>query len=160
MNPLDQLADIAIPADVSAWPPALGYWIVLGLAILLAVASAVFFYRRNARRLALKESLAALQSINFDDHLAMQQVHHVLKTAVQSYLPEKNILQMQTEQWADLISKLYGSTQSESACQPLIQLAKWQYDQRLKIAEPQVIKTAAQTWLKKALPPNKGAVDV
>jgi hypothetical protein len=160
MNPLDQLADIAIPEDVSAWPPAIGYWIMLAASLLLIIGIVLFFYKRHTKRLVRKQSLAALQSINVEDHQAMQQIHHVLKTAAQRYLTSNKVLQMQTAEWTSLLLQLYGGKQAQTVCEPLAQLAKWQYDQRIQLAEPQQIKDAAQAWIEKALPPKKGAIDV
>lgn len=160
MNPLDQLADIRIPDDPSSWPPALGYWLILGAVLLIIVALAVYQHQRKRKLAERNKSLAAIHSICIDDQQALQQIHHVLKTAAQQYLPQKRVLQMQAEQWALLLTQLYHGKHQQQICQPLVALAKWQYDQRTAIENTQHIKLAAQRWIKGALPPKKGAADV
>jgi hypothetical protein len=54
---LEQLRDIHLPAPVSWWPPAPGWWVV-GLLILSAIAAGVWWYRNpsvRAYRVARKE---------------------------------------------------------------------------------------------------------
>lgn len=64
-----ELAPIHLPADVSAWPPALGWWIVL--ALILALMAAAFLWYRHFRRLAFRrEALALLGEIEKQQDLA------------------------------------------------------------------------------------------
>lgn len=52
------LHDIHLPEPISFWPPALGWWIVAGLFLLLLIIGAWTFYRyyfKPIRRVALKE---------------------------------------------------------------------------------------------------------
>lgn len=160
MNPLDQLADIRVPEDVSAWPPAIGYWITLTMLILIMVLMGIYLAKRKRRLHAKRQSLRALEGVDVNSHFALQQIHHVLKTAAQGYFPERNILQMQSGQWITLLSTLYRSKNSQEVCEPLAELAKWQYDQRLHIAQAAQLKSAAQAWIEHSLPPKKGGLDV
>jgi hypothetical protein len=48
MNPLDQLAPLVRPEPVSFWPPAPGWWVVLGLLLVLPVLVIIIWrYRRK-----------------------------------------------------------------------------------------------------------------
>jgi Tfp pilus assembly protein PilO len=58
-DPLAELRDIHLPAEIGAWPPALGWW-VLSLLLVISVLSAIYlfinWYKKTAyRRAALKE---------------------------------------------------------------------------------------------------------
>jgi len=106
MNPLDQLADISIPTEVSPWPPAIGYWLVLGVCVALIVTVALLIRARTAKYKARKLSLEALNSIDPDDPQSLQQIHHVLKTATQQSFVTLNVLQMQGTPWTTLVSHL------------------------------------------------------
>jgi hypothetical protein len=160
MNPLDQLADIQLPNAVSYWPLAIGYWILLVIIIVAVIAGFIFSARRKRRLAARNKSLAALSSIDTDDEHALQQVHHVLKTAAQAYLPNRNILQMQGEQWRSVLRKLYKNKDANDIYDTLAALSMWQYDQRISLSSNQQVKDAAKVWIEKALPPKKGALDV
>ncbi|PCJ31544.1 MAG: hypothetical protein COA99_17120 [Moraxellaceae bacterium] len=62
-DPLSQIADIHLPAAVSAWPPAYGWWIatVLIIVILVFIVRALIAKRRNKRY--KKEATSALANI-------------------------------------------------------------------------------------------------
>ncbi len=61
-SPLDQLADIHLPGNVSWWPLAPGWWILLAL-LIIAIAC-VFLWRRHQRqqyyRVIAQQELAAI----------------------------------------------------------------------------------------------------
>lgn len=63
-DPLAQLQDIHLPAEIGLWPPAWGWW-VLVLLIALSIYALVFFIRRKKTRNAYRElALAELNNIN------------------------------------------------------------------------------------------------
>lgn len=63
-NPLSSLHDISLPAAVSAWPPALGWWLILS-ATLIGLGLSVFFviraYRRKQKRQRYLKALHMLK---------------------------------------------------------------------------------------------------
>ena len=62
-DPLAQLRDIHLPADISWWPLAPGWWIliiVFGILIVWAITKAVQRYRANLYR---RQAMAALEKI-------------------------------------------------------------------------------------------------
>lgn len=158
MNPLDQLADIAMPQEVSAWPPAMGYWIALVLIVITITSIIVFVYQRNIKRRPLKQSIDALKSISQDDPKAMLRTHQVLKTAVQRYFPEQDILQIKSDKWRELLTALYPKSGDDDTCQLLATLSRWQYDQRIQLAPFAQVQEAANKWLSSALPPSRVGV--
>jgi hypothetical protein len=52
-DPLAELQDIHLPAEIGLWPPAWGWWLLL-LVIIVSVASLVFFIKRNKSRNAYR----------------------------------------------------------------------------------------------------------
>lgn len=58
-DPLAELRDIHLPAEVGAWPPALGWWVLSALAIISLISATyllIRWYKETAyRRVALKE---------------------------------------------------------------------------------------------------------
>ena len=49
-DPLAGLRDIALPAAVSWWPLAPGWWLLLGLVLLFALALPLWLWWRHRRR--------------------------------------------------------------------------------------------------------------
>ena len=63
-DPLAQLQDIHLPAEIGLWPPAWGWW-VLALLIIATVSALVFFIKRKRSRNAYREiAIAELNSIH------------------------------------------------------------------------------------------------
>jgi hypothetical protein len=62
-NPLDNLRDIHLPAAVSWWPPAPGWWIVAGFALLALGWLAWRLYRRHARQAFKRQALRELRGL-------------------------------------------------------------------------------------------------
>lgn len=62
-DPLANLADIHIPDPVSSWPPAIGWWLVALLFLLLVIAAVVWGIRRHRRGRYRREALAQLAQL-------------------------------------------------------------------------------------------------
>ena len=63
-DPLAQLQDIHLPAEIGLWPPAWGWW-VLALLIIATVSALVFFIKRKISRNAYRTiAIAELNSIH------------------------------------------------------------------------------------------------
>ena len=76
MNPLEQLKDIHLPADVAWWPLAWPWWLLIILLLSLPVV-ARYLIRRNRWR---KQALRQLDSIDTSDSNAcLQQCNRLLK---------------------------------------------------------------------------------
>lgn len=67
------LQPIHLPTDVSAWPPALGWWLV-ALMVLALLAAAFLWYRRYRRLAFRREALALLAELEQQQDLAPSQL--------------------------------------------------------------------------------------
>lgn len=97
---LQQLRDIHLPEPVSAWPPAIGWWVLLavGLATLVLLIRKIFAYRQ-----ANKFRKVALQQLDkaSEEYQQRQNVQHYLQSA-NSVL--RRVL-LQTSELPELTSK-------------------------------------------------------
>lgn len=108
-NPaLAQLKDIHLPEQIGAWPPAPGYFILLGILILATGIAVWLYYRRNAKLAASREALSLLRALDNQDADYARQVNTLLKRTALSYLPRTQVAALDGERWLTLL----GSTLS------------------------------------------------
>jgi len=106
-NPLEQLRDIHLPESVNAWELAPGWWVLIGLLVILL---AYLVYRwlktRHAMRL-LKPATQELQNIAnmVPDNQAIAQLSALLKRVSLIYYPKKEIAALSGAQWVDFLNR-------------------------------------------------------
>ncbi len=106
MNPdLDQLRDIHLPAPVSWWPPAPGWWLLLAI-ILLGTFASWFVYRlhkRNAWRRSALEMLKQLreqfQSGSAESQRIVADLSVLMRRVAISRFPREESARLSGEAW-------------------------------------------------------------
>ena len=97
---LDNLRDIAQPTDVAWWPPAIGWWVLIGLLLLaasIAVYRAVRRWQANAyRRTAIKELDAAKN---------VADVSAILKRTALAAYPRTDVASLSGGAWCAWLSE-------------------------------------------------------
>jgi len=112
-DPLAQLRDIHLPQAVSWWPPAVGWWLLLALALLL-VFMGRWLWRRHqqaaSKRAALAE-LAALQRL--DPVQQLPALSQLLRRCAVSWYPRQEVAGLTGERWLEFLDRS-GHTQQFS----------------------------------------------
>jgi hypothetical protein len=107
---LSHLADIVLPAPISWWPPALGWWIA-GAALLVALAilarHAHAQHRRNAYRRAAIAELSAIASMA--DGASLTAVSAILKRAALVAYPRRAVASLTGAAWLSFLDKSAGT---------------------------------------------------
>lgn len=105
MNPLDQLQDIHLPEQVSAWPPAYGWWLLLVLAMLLLFG--VFVLIRNKRRhnRARKTAILQLKQMDKNHNEWESDINALLKRVCVSYFPSENAAGLYGSDWIQFLAE-------------------------------------------------------
>lgn len=114
MNPLDQLQDIHLPEQVSAWPPAYGWWLlaVLSLSLLFLMFIIIRNHRRHHR--ARKAAINELKQIQHSDETWHSDINALLKRVCVSYFPAEHVARLHGKDWiAFLAAKLPQKSQAE-----------------------------------------------
>lgn len=148
-----RLADIHLPPAIHWFPPAVGWWIAMGL-VALSAAITLWLWRRHRQRQAYRrEALTELVSIAdiASDHQLAQQLNTLLRrVAMQSYPPQQ-VAALSSEHWADFLSKdkLISPAQADS-------LANAAYNPRATLADRHILLTETGRWLRK----HRGGRDV
>jgi hypothetical protein len=156
-DPLAQLRDIHLPSDVSAWPPAPGWWllavIIIALLCYLFIQIKKYWQRNNYRKLALKQ----LAELNKDQPIVyLQQLNQLLKQTALVANPSKDIASLSGDNWlAFLSSESLGDKKSLTEFQqgPGQLLAQGPYAPLASDKEQTAINVAAleqlaQQWIK------------
>ena len=109
-DPLSALHPLRDPALVGWWPPAPGWWLLLGLILLLLIGLALFLwrrYRRNAyRRLALRQ-LQAIQvqyRQDGDSSRFITAVNALLKSVALVAYPRRDVASSSGEEWLEFLN--------------------------------------------------------
>ena len=105
---LSQLRDIHLPAPVSWWPPAPGWWLLAAL-LLIALGAAYLLYRwhRRARwrRTALAE-LGQLRGATAERFLG--EVSVLLRRVAVSRFPRRDVAALTGEDWLAFLDRTLG----------------------------------------------------
>lgn len=108
-NPLDKLRDIHLPAEVDQFPIAPGWWILLGVVLLLI---AFFIYRSLKRRRALKflkPTLAEVESLsNINSPVAkdVAELAAIIKRVALFYFPANLVASQIGMVWYSALNKI------------------------------------------------------
>jgi hypothetical protein len=111
-NPLDNLRDIHLPQDVSWWPLAIGWWILI--AMLLIAITYLTYYLIKRYRLSLTKR-QAMQLLN--DYQAAHQTHQdnkrllsdyssLIRRIVMSYYPREQLASVTGDAWLKQLNSL------------------------------------------------------
>ena len=98
------LRDIHLPNPVSWWPPAPGWWILLGTIALVFIIIYLVIRIRRGRRIK-KEALAEFEKIrttyrnDMNPALLARSISTLLRRVCLSYYPHTNVPGMTGEQW-------------------------------------------------------------
>lgn len=145
------LNDIHLPAEPSWWPFAIGYYLVLGVAIIVVLALIIGWRKYKQKRRA-KRAAIALLSLN-PEQLTPSHAIEIVRQAALSYFPRQKIARLTGEDWLAFLD----SQLSSPLFLPLAQ--QWQqalyasikHDPQL---EQQMLQDCRQ-WICSALPPRR-----
>lgn len=148
------IADIHLPNDVSAWPPAIGWWLLVLISALLFWAAIVAFkkhqnkwqYRKAALRL-LAEEYRRFNDTN--TQATATALISVLKRTAMSAYPEQDLRGIYGQQWVSCLNRQTPKAYFEA------NLASYFIDQQYQIATTEhnnidvsALYHACQCWIK------------
>lgn len=155
MNPaLSQLRDIHLPAPVSWWPPAPGWWLLAAIALLAALGLYIRhrLRRRNRwRRLALSE-LARLRRIHAAQPSAapLGELSVLLRRVAVSRFPREEVAALSGDDWLAFLDRgLDGGTPFQSDSGRLLAVSPYVPDAAIDTPALLALFDLAERWLKK-----------
>ena len=149
-HPLSQLNAIQLPAEVSAWPPAPGWWILAALVLTALLLGGYLFWkarRRSAYRRAALQTLNALRETR-DHHTPssyLQAINGLLtQTAITAY-PQHSVAALHSDAWLTFLSEQSDLPFSDKAA-ALGQISYQAAPEEVDLAE---IERLAGEWIRR-----------
>lgn len=111
MEPLP-LRDIHLPAPISWWPPAIGWWL-LAVALIVGTVLAVWLIRRWRRatptKLALRELDYLAQDAGLDPAEKLRRLSILLRRTALSFYPREQVAGLTGEAWLLWLDSAFGA---------------------------------------------------
>ncbi|HUY02058.1 MAG TPA: DUF4381 domain-containing protein [Rhodocyclaceae bacterium] len=157
MNPaLSQLRDIHLPAPVSWWPPAPGWWLLAATLLLSALGLYGWQRRRRRnrwRRIALGElaRLRALQaSRQAQPEILLSGLSILLRRAALSCFPREEVASLHGERWLAFLDRSLGAGSTLQAGDGrLLTIAPYRKNAAIDEVSLLALFALGERWLKK-----------
>ncbi|WP_339766823.1 DUF4381 domain-containing protein [uncultured Paraglaciecola sp.] len=151
MNPLDELKDIHTPSEISAWPPAYGWWLIAIFILLTVIAITLAVYKRYRHNAARRNALQALLLINSQQPDWPSSTNALLKRVCLHYMPAQKTANLYGHAWCESLTNQLPKSQHESFAKAMSELQLLLY----RACEPNdenfdLIQKQVALWIKRA----------
>lgn len=155
MNPLDQLKDIHLPEQVSTWPPAYGWWILI-LLILFLVSFAFLWLRNRHRQQQAKRDAQVLMNhldqSNPNWHVALNEI---FKRICISYYSPEQVASQYGQSWLQFLAQQMPQKHRTHFVDTLTPWVDSLYQSQANGLDFEAIKHQSQLWFKHFSPPKQ-----
>ena len=156
MNPLQNLKDIQTPAVIENWPPAYGWWLLMIVIMVLLFVVTKSLIKAHQARLAKRQALMALKHIDTSHDDCAAQLNQLLKRVAISYFPTHNLQQKHGEKWTEFLVNTLPKSKINQVANSFQLMQQSLYQPSAKNhSDSTLFVSAAQSWIKHALPPTK-----
>jgi len=102
-----------MPAPVSAWPPAYGWWLVAACALMLVAGLLFYFWRRHRRQAPLRAALKQLQVLSQqqNDSQFLSDCAHWMKRMAISLHGREHTAALHGESWLSFLDASGATTE-------------------------------------------------
>jgi Domain of unknown function (DUF4381) len=107
---LAQLKDIHLPETVSWWPPAIGWWLLMLMAIAVTTAIIYWAIKRKKQWQYREEAMVLLDEcyqqwrVSNNDVRCFNAINALLKRTALTAFPESNATALHGQQWLDFLN--------------------------------------------------------
>jgi len=151
MDPLANLKDIALSDPIHDLPIAIGWWLLLALAVM----SAIILFRKLQKRKAIhKAKNEALQQLE-TQQASITQMLNTLKWAIMAYHPREHVASLHGENYISFLKGQLQTKEQEEFVKNITPAIESMYKPNEEIDKAIVYQTVS-SWIKSALPPKQG----
>lgn len=155
MNPLDQLRDIQLGEQISQWPPAYGWWILLALTVAAITLLTTLLVRRRRRALATRQAIHALSQIDRNAVDWPQRVNQLLKRLALSYYPQTEVATLHGEAWLAFLSQRLPASKRPAFERAMQTFVNNLYQPSINNHHLSEVFKQAEVWAKHCMPAAK-----
>jgi hypothetical protein len=142
------IADIHIPNGVSAWPPAIGWWL-LALLILLGITGMVMGYKKYRKKWGYRNAALTLLASHKDNHIDnTHAVINILKRTAMTAYPEQNIRSLHGDAWITCLNQQTKERLFTGDIAAFLVLAQYQHTDNMHTVDHPTLYKACQRWIK------------
>lgn len=145
---LSQLNDVITPGEISVWPLAPGWWILILLVVSALVGAVLWLYKRHKASLYRRAAIQQLIKLKFENHpnfIAQNSV--LLKRVVLSCAPRAraHVGQLHGQAWVDFLNACCPEPVFKGETANALASAQYQANTDLDLAS---LKTQVLAWVK------------
>jgi len=121
-DPLAELRDIHVHADISSWPPAYGWWIlffIAAVAIFVLIGAAIQRSRRNAYKKAADRKLKAIKDsyhMQADTQMLINELSILLKRICLTRHARHEVAGLSGQKWLAFLDKTGNTNEFTAGC--------------------------------------------
>lgn len=156
---LQNLNDVVIPGAVTWWPPAPGWYVLLGMGLVALLVLAVRFWLRWQRNRYRRQALAELSSIRAAASVeSMQQLPVLLKRTALAVWRRDEVASLSGQDWHRFLDQSANIELFSSGAGDTLDRLAYAGGEIPLEAEPELglVLDAAEAWLKCHTPPGRG----
>jgi hypothetical protein len=154
---LDRLHDIVMPPAAPWWPPAPGWYWVLGFLSVVAVATLLLTFHRRQRSRYRREALAELSRLEpargdpATRSAAMRALAELLKRAALTAFPREQVAGLSGPAWYDFLDRTGGTTDFSSGSGDVLHAAVYDKSTAAALDEPKIrdLVSLVRLWLER-----------
>lgn len=150
---LSQLRDIHLPDAVSWWPPAPGWWIVLGL-VIAGVALGFFLYRKYGSNRWRRAALAELKYLRDPENMLsaqrqLAQLSVLLRRVAIQCFPRSEVASLYGDPWLAFLGRAIGKPDAfQSGIGRMLDVGPYVRKTSINISELSSLFALTEQWIK------------
>ncbi|GGW74514.1 DUF4381 domain-containing protein [Alteromonas halophila] len=149
-DPLANLAGIHAPADVSAWPLAWGWWVLIAITTLFLGYLIVKLYRQYQFNRARRQALVQVMQITATEPDWPSRLNTLLKRTALTYFDTRSVASLYGPQWLAFLTATLPPRFRQRVDTGLNRLTALQYQSGTQPADFDTCHSACVLWLKHA----------
>lgn len=158
MNPdLSQLRDIHLPGAISWWPPAPGWWALLGLLLLALGALWWRYHARFRERAALRglKAVALALAAGTEPVLCVQRISMILRRFAMSLEGRAPVAGLTGESWLNYLDSRWGRDEFAAGTGRVLIFGPYAPAGRVSGSDVGALATLCMDWIRAQRPPEK-----
>jgi hypothetical protein len=159
MNPTDlsQLRDIHLPGAIGWWPPAPGWWAVLGLLLLAAGLLWWRYHRQLRERAALRGLRAAVNALaaGTEPVLCVQKISMILRRFAMTLEPNSPVAGLTGEDWLRFLDSRWDRDEFSAGAGRVLIFGPYAPAGRVSASDVGALGTLCMDWIRAQRPPEQ-----